>query len=666
MFRKIVILSLFSFIAGHSFAAMVPVDTWIEQCENAKGETKKTYEAIRSAKAYFGKVSCKKAYFRLLDNKLEIQEPISDLGPISGLTNLEYLAIFGQYNQENNFEDLSPLSKLTNLKELYLGASGVVSIKPLAALTNLEVLWLNRNKVDDITPVADMIKLRKLHLASNRIVDVRPLSMLWNLEFLDLRGNLIQDLKPLRGSTYLAKYVYLGNNYIQDLRPLQGKVDIKFLNIDGNKVTDFSPLVGIQKVYKGYQFPKKKYPKIPVKPVKLQTANVVKPKANFYARIMEKPASYWEFYKQAHDLAELVEDVHQMKLYYTFVSNAYRMKLITQQERSELVIWGLGTAADYTTCENSIADYKIILDKAEHDRLIDRKTRYVLDSKAEDKKTENQPYIRDLQRAVKQNTEHLQLLESNVEAINNSLNQLKEGIRHKMAIESTVGFISAVLNALSFGVAGSAVQGAMELTLGQIVDFGDIAHILEVAEGVNDVQIQEIIEYALEQAEDSAEDKLEEACKESYTLAVLTIAAVSINPQPHKMSLNVDNFDYPFLSDLDNDSRYDFDLQTFDEEDHPLHAAIKYGDVDLLKAELDCGDHDINKLDKKGRTPTDFAALNGNFEYIEMVKLLKSKGGTLTNGSLAKTRNLAKKRKEYNCHIKKKDHLHRYKVRARF
>ena len=636
------ILSLF--LAGNSFAAMVPVDTWIEQCENATGETKKTYDAIRTAKAYFGKVTCKKAYFRLLDNKLEIHEPITDLNPIAGLTNLERLAIYSQYSQENQFENLKPIANLTKLKELWLGSNGIRSIDDLADLTDLEVLWLNRNKIEDISVIMNMKKLRKLHLANNRIFDIRPVTMLGNLEFLDLRGNLIKDLSPLRGSTHLATYVYLGDNYIKDTSHLEGKIDIKFLNLEGNIISDFGPITGIHKVHKGYQYQNKKYPNIRKRPIKLQV-EPVKPKPNFYARLVQKPSCFWEFYKQAHDLAELVEDVHQMKLYYTYISNAYRTGLITQQERSELIVWGMDNTANHTTCENSIADYKIILDKAEVDGLINRKTRYILDSKAEDKKTENQPYIRDLQSAVKRNTEHLKIIESNVGAINNSLNQLKEGMRHKMAIETTVGFISAVLNALSMGVAGSAVQGAMELTLGQIVDFGDIAHIIDIAEGINDVAIQDIIEFALETAEDKAEDKLEDACKESYTLAVLTVAAASINPQAQNINHVTENFDYPFLSDLD--STYSFDLKTFDEEDHPLHAAIKYGDVELLKEELESGEHDINMRDKKGRTPADFAAIKGGKEGIEMVKLLKKYNGNLTT-PMAKTRHKAKLRKQRN------------------
>ncbi|MFK7826313.1 MAG: ankyrin repeat domain-containing protein [Oligoflexales bacterium] len=384
----------------------------------------------------------------------------------------------------------------------------------------------------------------------------------------------------------------------------------------------------------------------------------MKPKANFYAKLVEKPSNFLEFYKQSHDLVEMIEDVHQMKLYYTYVSNAYRMKLITQQERSELIAWGMDNTANHTTCENSIADYKIILDKAEADRLINRKTRYILDSKAEDKKTENQPYIRDLKSAVKRNTEHLKIIESNVGAINNSLNKLKEGMKHKLAIETTVGFIGAVLNALSFGVAGSAVQGAMELTLGQIVDFGDITHIIEVAESVNDIEIQEIIEFALEAAEDRAEDKLEEACKESYTLAVLTVAAASINPESQKVN-QAENFEQPFLSDFNSDSKFDPEFLTLDEDDFPLHSAIKYGDLELLNEEIDLSLYDINMLDNQGRTPADFAAVKGQFEMLE---LIRSHGGTFALGSKAKMRNIAKKRKDLKYEFKTRNHLPNYTV----
>ena len=41
--------------------------------------------------------------------------------------------------------------------------------------------------------------------------------------------------------------------------------------------------------------------------------------------------------------------------------------------------------------------------------------------------------------------------------------------------------MSAIFNAVSFGVAGSALQGAISVTVRSIVDFGDISHIRKVA-----------------------------------------------------------------------------------------------------------------------------------------------------------------------------------------
>ena len=73
------------------------------------------------------------------------------------------------------------------------------------------------------------------------------------------------------------------------------------------------------------------------------------------------------------------------------------------------------------------------------------------------------------------------ILEANVEAINKSVNRLKEGLKRKLAVESCVGFMSVILNTVSFGVAGSALQGAISATVGSIVDFGDVSHIREVA-----------------------------------------------------------------------------------------------------------------------------------------------------------------------------------------
>ncbi|HYW73249.1 MAG TPA: hypothetical protein VE961_19670 [Pyrinomonadaceae bacterium] len=67
---------------------------------------------------------------------------VHDAGPLSGLTNLQELAIAGSTWTRMKIESLQPLSSLTALRQLHLTNLKVVneSLKPLAALARLERL----------------------------------------------------------------------------------------------------------------------------------------------------------------------------------------------------------------------------------------------------------------------------------------------------------------------------------------------------------------------------------------------------------------------------------------------------------------------------------------------------------------------------------------------
>lgn len=62
-----------------------------------------------------------------------------------------------------------------------------------------------------------------------------------------------------------------------------------------------------------------------------------------------------------------------------------------------------------------------------------------------------------------------------------------------------------------------------------------------------------------------------------------------------------------------------------DEDELVLHAAVKFGDIDLLNECLDeVSEEEINATDSCGRTAMDLAALTGQ---IELLKMLEEKGG---------------------------------------
>jgi parallel beta-helix repeat protein len=120
---------------------------------------------------------------------------ISDLTPVSGLTNLERLLL--GYN--DNIANLEPLSGLTKLAELGLVQNQIEDLTPIAGLTSLTILRLSNNMISDLTPISGLVSLEQILLAGNLITDVSPLSTLVNLAYLSLSNNQITDIAAIMG-----------------------------------------------------------------------------------------------------------------------------------------------------------------------------------------------------------------------------------------------------------------------------------------------------------------------------------------------------------------------------------------------------------------------------------------------------------------------------------
>merc|ERR1712012_1011557 len=107
---------------------------------------------------------------------------------------------------------------------------------------------------------------------------------------------------------------------------------------------------------------------------------------------------------------------------------------------------------------------------------------------------------------------------------------------YKHKVEAVTGMMSAVLNAFSFGVLGSAVSAATKLTLNNIVDFGDISHIRDVAKNIDDVSVHDALNHALTVAEKVGSQRLNQHANEGRNIlkgklhAELIAAANDGNP----------------------------------------------------------------------------------------------------------------------------------------
>ena len=124
---------------------------------------------------------------------------ISNLSPLSNLTNLTYLSL-----TSNSISDISVLSNLTNLTGLDLGDNSISDISVLSNLTNLTVLGLSGNSISDISALSNLTNLTVLGLWDNSISDISVLSNLTNLTYLDLNENSISDISPLVANTGLG------------------------------------------------------------------------------------------------------------------------------------------------------------------------------------------------------------------------------------------------------------------------------------------------------------------------------------------------------------------------------------------------------------------------------------------------------------------------------
>lgn len=94
--------------------------------------------------------------------------------------------------------DLTGLEHCVNLTWLYVDWFAFISdLSPLSNLTNLRELHLLNQEITDISPLAELTNLTKLDLGRNQISDIGPLSGLTDLSTVVLDGNLITDLQPL-------------------------------------------------------------------------------------------------------------------------------------------------------------------------------------------------------------------------------------------------------------------------------------------------------------------------------------------------------------------------------------------------------------------------------------------------------------------------------------
>jgi internalin A len=221
------ILNIAQFIAKPAFAIPVKHKTfadWCRQKSNLPNATRHTVEALLEEA---GTKNCTQANQNLIriSNRLDLaNKQISDLSPLSSLTNL-----YRVHLEDNQIKDLRPLSELTQLYSLYLTNNQVKNLQPLSKISGLGKLYLGNNQIEDLQPLSKLANsLALLVLNNNKISDPQPLAKLTVIDYIDLSGNQIRDIKSLEPLTRLLKYCALDlrDNPIRDSQ-------IKSLKWDG-------------------------------------------------------------------------------------------------------------------------------------------------------------------------------------------------------------------------------------------------------------------------------------------------------------------------------------------------------------------------------------------------------------------------------------------------
>lgn len=181
--------------------------------------------------------------FSFLEKMSQLQRLSLYETPIEDLAVLEKLPELVELSLAGNEDakNIEAVGTLTQMQDLGLQNCGIEDISFLSGLTELRGVNLNGNSITDITPLAGLVKLEGLGLAENNISDISVLKNFSNLFDLALDGNEIRDISALAQLTHLNQ-VGLSDNLIEDLTPLAGKEELMYAAVFGNPIKSIEPV----------------------------------------------------------------------------------------------------------------------------------------------------------------------------------------------------------------------------------------------------------------------------------------------------------------------------------------------------------------------------------------------------------------------------------------
>ena len=150
---------------------------------------------------------------------------VTDLTPLSGLSHLESLSVFGA----QQVRSLTALEGLTSLRHLDVDQTWIDSIEPIAGLHGLESLDIAFTYVEDLSPLSGLTNLTTLSADCWPDMDPTPVKSLINLTTLSLPRCGINDANFFAGMTKLQT-LNADYNALSDLTPLADLADLETLS----------------------------------------------------------------------------------------------------------------------------------------------------------------------------------------------------------------------------------------------------------------------------------------------------------------------------------------------------------------------------------------------------------------------------------------------------
>ena len=171
---------------------------------------------------------------------------ITDLSPISALTQLEYIDV-----RMNKITSLLPLNQLQSLRELELDSNRQLrTLGGLEGLKSLETLSVRSVSLDNIKALSTIPSLKELDFNNNGLTDISPLSNLPNIVIANLDDN--PDLS--------------------DISALANKSELEVVTIYGTQVSDLTPLYTSPKLWRIHISNKSTIPCEQIKHIEQNTA----------------------------------------------------------------------------------------------------------------------------------------------------------------------------------------------------------------------------------------------------------------------------------------------------------------------------------------------------------------------------------------------------------